>query len=341
MVTPGNAINEATTGICGFTGTAFTGTAATQYNVLVGGSTSSTLSNVAPSATSGVPVISQGAAANPVFGTAVVAGGGTSSVSFNINGPVIAGTTTTSALTSVTLGLQQFLVGNTSAAPTAKSLSVVRQVFTSTGTYTPTAGMVYCDIEVVGGGGGSGGIATTNASQTSVSGGGGAGGYARKVVSAATIGASQTATVGAAGLAGTIGATTGGTGGTSSLGAIVTATGGVGSTGTAPGIEVFSNGGAGGAGASGDFNTNGQPGGYANGLFITGVFTQSFNGYGGSSFFGGGAPSTMIAVGQQAGTAGVSFGGGASGAINQVNQTQIVGAAGAKGIVVVTEYVLS
>lgn len=75
--TPGNAVNEATTGIAGFTGTGFTATAATQYNVLVGGATSSTLANVAPSATSGVPLVSAGASSNPAYGTAVVAGGGT------------------------------------------------------------------------------------------------------------------------------------------------------------------------------------------------------------------------------------------------------------------------
>lgn len=48
----------------------------TQYNVQVGGA-SGTLTNIAPSATTGIPVISQGASANPAFGTAVVAGGGT------------------------------------------------------------------------------------------------------------------------------------------------------------------------------------------------------------------------------------------------------------------------
>ncbi len=47
-----------------------------QYSIQTGGA-SNLLNNVAPSATSGVPVISQGASAQPVFGTAVVAGGGT------------------------------------------------------------------------------------------------------------------------------------------------------------------------------------------------------------------------------------------------------------------------
>lgn len=98
MPTPGNAINEATTGITGFTGTAFTGTAVTQYNVITGGSTSSTLNNVAPSATSGVPVISQGSSSQPVFGTAVVAGGGTGATS--LTGIVLGNGT--SAMTTIT-----------------------------------------------------------------------------------------------------------------------------------------------------------------------------------------------------------------------------------------------
>ncbi len=70
MPTPGNSINEATTGICGFTGTAFTGTAATAHAVLVGGSTSSTLVNVGPTSTAGQILQSAGASADPSFSTA-------------------------------------------------------------------------------------------------------------------------------------------------------------------------------------------------------------------------------------------------------------------------------
>ncbi len=46
MPTPGNSINEATTGVTGFTGTAFVGSPATQHCVQIGGSTTSTLSSV-------------------------------------------------------------------------------------------------------------------------------------------------------------------------------------------------------------------------------------------------------------------------------------------------------
>lgn len=341
-MTEANSINAATAGIVGNTGIAFTGTAVTAHNLIIGGSTSSTLTNVAPSATSGVPVISQGASADPTFGTAVVAGGGTGSTSFNINGPVISSTTTTGALTSITLTNQKFLVGNTSAAPTAKALSVVRQVFASTGTYTPTSGMVYCDIEVVGGGGGGGSVPAITNVQVAGAGGGGGGGYARGIFSSATIGASQSVTVGAAGAAGTAGGA-GGTGGTSSVGStLLSATGGAGgSAGTAATGAYLAAGGSGGAGSSGDFQTNGSPGEYSLCLFNA-AFPIAFGGTGGSTYFGGGAISTTSINGSSvAGNAGTSYGGGGSGAANTLTNTAHDGGAGAKGVVIITEYVIS
>lgn len=66
----GNAINEQTTGICGFTGTAFTGTAVTNHAVIIGGSTSSTLTSLGPTATAGQILQSAGSSSNPVFSTA-------------------------------------------------------------------------------------------------------------------------------------------------------------------------------------------------------------------------------------------------------------------------------
>ena len=74
--TPAITLTTSQTGLLSGNGTAITGTAITQYNVLTAGA-SNAPNNVAPSATSGVPLISQGSSAQPVFGTAVVAGGGT------------------------------------------------------------------------------------------------------------------------------------------------------------------------------------------------------------------------------------------------------------------------
>jgi hypothetical protein len=85
------------------------GTGSTSFTaygpVLAGATTTTALASIAPSATSGVPLISQGASANPAFGTAVVAGGGTGAATFTAYAPVIAGTTTTGAFQSASVGL--------------------------------------------------------------------------------------------------------------------------------------------------------------------------------------------------------------------------------------------
>lgn len=69
MAGPGNAIGETTTGITGFTGTSFTGTPVTQFDVIVGGATSSTLTSVGPGS-AGQVLQSGGNAANPLYSTA-------------------------------------------------------------------------------------------------------------------------------------------------------------------------------------------------------------------------------------------------------------------------------
>lgn len=85
-----NSINSSSAGIVGNNGTGFTSTAVTQYNVITGASTTSTLNNIAPSATSGVPLISQGSSSQPIFGTATIAGGGTNATSFTQSNGIVA-----------------------------------------------------------------------------------------------------------------------------------------------------------------------------------------------------------------------------------------------------------
>ena len=79
---------------------AFTASTVTQYGTVVAG-TSNTVSSIAPSATSGVPYISQGNASNPTFGTAVVAGGGTGLTSATAYAVLCGGTTSTAAFQSI------------------------------------------------------------------------------------------------------------------------------------------------------------------------------------------------------------------------------------------------
>lgn len=116
MANSANALNIKSAGIPVFDGTAtFTESTTTQYNVLVGG-TSNAIGNVSPSATSGVPLVSGGAAANPSFGTAVVAGGGTGQTTLLIHGVLVGNTT--SGITSLAVGTTgQVLQGNTGADP--------------------------------------------------------------------------------------------------------------------------------------------------------------------------------------------------------------------------------
>ena len=118
MPTEANALNASTVGIVGNTGTSFTGTAATSHNVLVGGSTSSTLNNVPPSATIGIPLVSSGVTSDPSFTTAVVAGGGTGITSATSYAPICGGTTTTGALQSASTGISTvgFVLTSTGAS---------------------------------------------------------------------------------------------------------------------------------------------------------------------------------------------------------------------------------
>jgi hypothetical protein len=134
MPSPANSINEATTGVMGFTGTAMTATAVTQYNVITGAASSSTLNNVAPSATSGVPLISQGNAAQPIFGTAVVAGGGTGAVTLT---GVLTGNGT-SAITASTVTQHGVLVGGASNAVSSTAVGSTGQVLQANSGADPT-----------------------------------------------------------------------------------------------------------------------------------------------------------------------------------------------------------
>ncbi len=100
----------------------------TQYNIQTGGA-SNLLNNVAPSSTSGVPIISQGASAQPVFGTAVVAGGGTGQVTLTNHGVLIGQATSAIASTAAGSAGQVLQSGGASADPVY-----------STATYPATAG---------------------------------------------------------------------------------------------------------------------------------------------------------------------------------------------------------
>lgn len=73
------------------------------------------------------------------------------------------------------------------------------QIFTSSGTYTPTAGMTFCIMEGVGGGGAGGGATNPGAGNVSLGAPGTAGTWGKARFTASTIGASKVVTIGAGG----------------------------------------------------------------------------------------------------------------------------------------------
>lgn len=330
-------------------------TGLTNHSVLVGAGTA-TITKVGPTATAGQVLQSAGAAADPAFSTATYpatttinqvlyssAANTVDGITAANNGTMISGTTgvpswlangTTGQVLTATTGSPPSWVANAAASAFT---SIVVQTFTATGTYTPTSGMKYCIIECVGAGGGGGGTSTTGATTISVGGGGGGGAYCRKFASAATIGASQTVTIGAAGTAGAVGGGNGGTGGTTSVGTLCIAIGGSGGLGSAAVTAALFlvSGNIGGIGTTGDVQAIGNPGtpgmGSSTSNFVAG-------GNGGSSALGG-APLGTIGSLSAAGAAGGNYGGGGAGAVCGTSQTQQLGGAGAKGFVIVTEYI--
>ncbi len=107
------------------------GTASTSFNtygpVVAGSTSTSALTSVSPSATTGIPLVSQGSSANPSFSTAVVAGGGTGATSLTAYAVICGGTTSTGAVQSIaSVGSSgQVLTSNGAGAlPTFQAITV-------------------------------------------------------------------------------------------------------------------------------------------------------------------------------------------------------------------------
>ena len=221
--------------------------------------------------------------------------------------------------------------------------SINIQVFTTSGTYTPTPGMKQCIVEVVGGGGGGGGATSAGFGDSIIAGGGGGGAYSKGLFTAAQIGASKPVTIGAGGAGGN---TTGGTGGTTSLGALISVGGGSGGSGQTQisGAQPFySSGGSGGVPIiPGSYSINGCPGdiGFATETDAQGLIVS---GYGGSTFLAEESASLAEAAAgglQSNGNAGISFGGGGGGALQFGGPAgTFTGGAGAPGVCIITEYI--
>lgn len=230
--------------------------------------------------------------------------------------------TAQTALGATTVGAAVFTATTATAARSTLSLtnafiSTSVQVFTTGGTYTASANMVYAVVEAVGAGGGGGGGSGGTAG---AGGGGGAGAYGRKLITAGIT--SATITIGTGGGGGA--STTGGSAGTSTtVSSVITCAGGNG--GGAGHATNGAVGGTGGAAPTADVAIAGGEG--ASGALATGAV----GGSGAASYFGGGGRGGTPAAGARAGAAKGSGGGGAYGGGT--------GASGADGIVIITEYI--
>jgi len=305
----------------------------TAHGILIGNSGTNSVDTISPDATVGKPILSAGASSVPAYTTLLLTQGGTDATSFVAYSPVCVGDTTTDPLQSVaSLGTaNNALTSNgagslptfsTSISTSVSTLtSINMQVFTSSGTYTPTANLLFYIVEAVGGGGGGGGVAANSAGYGS---GGGAGACIKAQFAA---NGSQTVTIGAGGTGGANTGGTGGTGGTTSVGSLVSATGGSG------GVYVVASGTAtkGLGGLSGGTEEDGEL-----------VFHKA-SGRGGSSSYGGAGRALcedLNTTSTVAGNAGTGYGSGGGGAYkNNTSASGATGGAGSAGIVIITEFV--
>lgn len=251
--------------------------------------------------------------------------------------------TASQVLTSQGAGTNPIWMDNASG-----TLSLNIQPFSGDATYTPSANMVYVQIEVVGGGGGGGGANSQgSASAANVGGGGGGGGYCKGTYSAAQIGVSQSVTIGGGGSGGSPG-NSGNSGGTTSVGGLISASGGSGGNSggfSGSGGTSAASGGNGGGGAGGQANCSGSQGGF--GICFSasgGPSAVSLGGYGGSSsgIGGGGVQgSTNWNGGSSGGQSGQYYGGGGSGASVAGAASGQNGGNGYGGYCVITEYIFT
>jgi hypothetical protein len=233
----------------------------------------------------------------------------------------------------------EFLYDGTNWLLLRASLRVNVQKFIASGTYTPTPGMVYCSIEVIGGGGGGGGCLGAGAMRYG-GGGGGAGGYSRKLASASDIGASQVVTIGALGAGGINGIGNGGNGGNTSVGSLCLAYGGNGGLNYYGPGGVFGYPGGGAAVGVGDLAVPGSAGEFGKVDAAAAVYFMYYPaGRGASSIFGGGGAAQILNSGDAVnGLAATGYGAGGAGAEAHSNGFNLQGGNGSPGFVLITEF---
>ncbi len=144
--TPATSLLKAVSITAGWTGQLSvsrggTGLSAVTSHFLMVGNGTSPLTLLGPSATSGIPLISQGVAADPAYGTAVVSGGGTGNTTFTAFSVICAGTTATGPFQNV-VGLgtagEQLTSNGPGLLPTWQASGTVSPLTTKGDLYTFT-----------------------------------------------------------------------------------------------------------------------------------------------------------------------------------------------------------
>ena len=220
------------------------------------------------------------------------------------------------------------------------------QVFTASGTYTPSAGLQWAIVDCCGGGGGGGAAAATYPAGVGGGGGGGGGAGARTVAlfSAAQIGASRAVVIGAGARGGFTSETNAPSGGNTTFGGtLVIAPGGLGGM-------IFSSanfGYAGGPVAPGSSSGSTSTSAFAGNRGHSGVGSSgglSWGGHGAAGPYGGGGagsdaalPSGQGFVGWDASANAYGAGGGGATASSPWG-TGENGGAGQAGLCIITEY---
>lgn len=250
--------------------------------------------------------------------TGDVTGTGTGSfVATLANSGVLAGSYTSANITVDSKGrvtVANHGSGGSSSPPTI-------QIFTASGTWTKPAGCTRIHVSGIGAGGSTPNVVAASG-QTNPCSGGGSGTFGFKSIDAASLGATETVTIGAAVAASD--------GTASSFGAHMTLPGG--SVGVAMGsaaVQTSVSTGLGTAATGADWSVTGERG--ARGYRWSG--TQAQGGDGASSLYGTGGNGNINST--SLGT--VTYGAGAGGPCS-VNATTRNGATGGNGIIIVTEY---
>ena len=257
-IVKGGQATQTITNAYAYYGAQATGSATNSYNLYMAGNAPNYLAgtlNVIGATTLGTQGTTQGSLVLANTGTSVATtlkSSNSATAAYTITLPTSAGTSGQKLTTD-------------GSGVTSWSTSVTNKIlFTSSGTYTPTAGAIFVEVVVCGAGGGGGSGAYGSVLLPMGGAGGGGGAYIQGFFPVSELGASVTVTVGTGGPGGTSVAangvgTDGTNGGQSSFGAFAIAGGGGGGGGGSSSIATASTAGSGAGGAIG--NTGGSVGG--------------------------------------------------------------------------------